>query len=474
MRHSASLIRRRAFRFGLAAAVSLSVWQAAAAQQSSAALAASAASAASAPTAAIANGRWTGGLDFGQGREDFSLRILPEGGLFDLPGQRLYGYPLSAIRREGSRIEFALFAGKAGGSPATSTGGALIFSGELGAGPDGAPRIAGSISRSGVVNGKFDLEPAPAAVEPGESSYSVDTGRGILPGTLLLPAGPGPFPVVLILAGAGTTDRDGNNYSVPGKNDALKQLAEALRERGVASLRYDKRGSGEAYYLVAKEEDLRFDDYVKDAAAALAALHADRRFSRLVVAGHTEGALVAAAALAEPGAPAVDGLALLCASGKSAVETVGAAVAGAPASLKAEGEAIMAALRAGKTYPHPSPYFADFFRPSFQPYLASWFKYDLRAELRADKAPLLLVQGNRDFQTTLADFELLVRDRPDAAAYVIPDMNHALKVVGPDLNDNYRAFTDPSFHVAPQLVEVLAAFAEGAALPDRKYRYRPN
>ncbi|MGO8693977.1 MAG: serine aminopeptidase domain-containing protein [Rectinemataceae bacterium] len=439
-------------------------------------------SGASAASVSIGTGRWAGGLDFGRGREQLSLRILPEGGLLDLPGQRLFGYPLSGIRREGTRIVFALFAGKSGGQPSgasspEASGNALIFSGDLKTGKDGGSRIEGSISRGGVVNGRFDLEPAPLAPEAGESSYLLDTGRGVLPGTLLLPPGNGPFPLVLILAGAGTADRDGNNYAVPGKNDALRLLAEALRDRGIASLRYDKRGAGESYYLVTKEEDLRFDDYVSDAVvalAALAALRADRRFSRLVVAGHTEGALVAAAALLAPGAPRVEGLALLCASGKSAVETVEAAVAAAPPALKAEGAAIMAALRAGRTYPHPSGYFADFFRPSFQPYLASWFRYDLKTELPADKAPVLLVQGNRDFQTTLADFDVLVRARPDAAAYVLPGMNHALKEVGPDLDENYRAFTDPSFPLAPQLADTLAAFAKGGTLPDRKYRYKPN
>ena len=440
---------------------------------------------------AIEPGRWSGGLDFGQGREELDLRILPTGGLLDLPGQRLYGYPLSSIHVDGKRIGFSLFEGQpdeaagqgAGGADGDAAGGAgggaagggspLVFSGELGADKNGEPRIEGRVTRDGLVGGSFDLAPSPLRPGPGESAYVVDTGRGLLPGTLLLPEGEGPFPVVLILAGAGTTDRDGNNYAVPGKNDALKYLAQALRDRGVASLRYDKRGAGESYALVPTEASLRFDDYVSDAAAALVALRSDGRFSRVVVAGHTEGALVASGALLDAGAKSADGLALLCASGKSAAETVEAAVAGAPPELKKEGAAILKAIRAGTIYPAPSPYFSDFFRPSFQPYLASWFRHDLKAELRGLKVPVLLVQGNRDFQTTLAEFDILVRARPDAAAFVLPDMNHALKKVSPDLDENYRAFTDPSFPLAPELPDLLAAFAKGESLPDQAYRYRP-
>lgn len=434
----------------------------------------------------IGPGRWSGGLDFGQGREELDLRILPSGGLLDLPQEHLFGYPLSSIRIEGRRVLFALFAtagggaakqGSAeGGGTSDAAGDAMVFSGELERDPSGAQRIKGTVSRGGLVGGSFDLAPAPLKPEPGASAYTLNTGRGLLPGTLVLPEGEGPFPVVLILAGAGTTDRDGNNYAVPGKSDALKALASALRVRGVASLRYDKRGAGEAYALVPKEEDLRFDDYVTDAVAAIVALRSDPRFSRLVVAGHTEGALVASGALIAAGASnrvSVDGLALLCASGRSAVQTVEAAIDGAPTELRAEGKAILKTVEAGGTYPKPSPYFADFFRPSFQPYLASWFRHDLRAELGKLKTPLLLVQGNRDFQTTLGEFDILVRARPDAAAFVLPDMNHALKSVSPDLDENYRAFTDPSFPLADALPDIIAAFAKGQRLPDEALRYVP-
>jgi len=57
------------------------------------------------------------------------------------------------------------------------------------------------------------------------------------------------FPLVILVAGAGKTDRDGNNVDVPGKTNSLRQLAEMLRERNVGTLRYDRRGTGEAYKL---------------------------------------------------------------------------------------------------------------------------------------------------------------------------------------------------------------------------------
>src|SRR5512142_1442164 len=63
-------------------------------------------------------------------------------------------------------------------------------------------------------------------------------------GTLVRPAGTGPFPAVVMVAGSGPTDRDWNTPLLPGTNGSARLLAEALAERGFASLRYDKRASG--------------------------------------------------------------------------------------------------------------------------------------------------------------------------------------------------------------------------------------
>ena len=63
-------------------------------------------------------------------------------------------------------------------------------------------------------------------------------------GTVVRPAGPGPFPAVVMVAGSGPTDRDWNSPLLPGSNGSARLLAEALARAGIASLRYDKRASG--------------------------------------------------------------------------------------------------------------------------------------------------------------------------------------------------------------------------------------
>ncbi len=444
-------------------------------------------------TGVFADGLWEGEADLGEGLEPIVLRLFTaddlsggtSAGLIDLPARRLFGYPLDRVVRDFNGIEFGLLDGapiggaielRATSSAATQDGRYLLRGAARLAPEGGDPEASGDA-------GAFTLAysgPEPRGTDYGRN-YQVDTGRGKLPGSLVLPDGSdgAPCPVVLILSGA-NEDRDGDNYSVPGRSDALAELAMGLGSRGVASLRYDRRGTGEAYLLAGKEEDLRFDDHVGDARAAISALASDARFSRVVVAGYGEGALVAAAALvAAPGgvgtAPdffsaRVGGIAALCASGKTELETVQEALSSTPEENRPEAEAIMTALISGRSYPHPSPYFSDFFRPSAQPYLASLLKYDIRAAFAAafpgPSAPgsVLVVAGEKDLQVGAEESELLASSRPGTAFRIIPGMSHALKEVGDDEDANYASFTDPSLPLAPALVDLIEAFAKGAAL----------
>jgi pimeloyl-ACP methyl ester carboxylesterase len=292
------------------------------------------------------------------------------------------------------------------------------------------------------------------------SEYDLTTATGTLAGTLERPmwaAGNGP--VVLLIAGSGPTDRDGNNPMLPGKNDALKQLALALALRGIASVRYDKRGIAASAAAGAKETDLRFDAYVGDAVDWVRKLRADGRFMRISLAGHSEGSLIGMIAAARASA---DGYVSLEGAGRPAPvvlrEQLDKQLAGVP-DLRVQADHVIEQLTAGRTVADPPAALGAVFRASVQPYLISWFKYDPAHEIAAVRGRVAIVQGTADVQVTMVDGERLHAALPSARYVVVQGMNHVLKHA-PDTSSTaavLAGYTDPALQVEPDVIDVIAA-----------------
>ncbi len=121
----------------------------------------------------------------------------------------------------------------------------------------------------------------PTAQLPRE--VDLNTPTGILYGSLETPASSTSPPVILIISGSGPTDRDGNIQGLQGKNNSLKYLAEALTRKGVASLRFDKRGIGKSASSAAREEELRFETYIDDVIAWVNYLKQQGKYSECLI-----------------------------------------------------------------------------------------------------------------------------------------------------------------------------------------------
>lgn len=280
---------------------------------------------------------------------------------------------------------------------------------------------------------------------------TLETATGQLAGTLL--AAPEPTPLVVLIAGSGPTDRDGNQPRM--QNDCLKQVAEAFARAGIASLRYDKRGIAQSAQAGRAEAELRFEHYVEDAEAWIRHCRQDPRFERMWVIGHSEGSLIGMLAarhcqtagfisLAGAGLPA-DQILLRQLSGPSPErgEQVG------PLLARLKNKQLLS------TYPQD---LEALFRPSVQPYLVSWFQYDPRAELARLTQPVLIVQGRHDLQVLAEDALALAAARPGARLSWIEDMNHILKAAPVDPAANLQTYGDPARPLHPELMPLLIDF----------------
>jgi hypothetical protein len=307
--------------------------------------------------------------------------------------------------------------------------------------------------------------PAPAPVVP-VTAASSDTVRatgatGTLVGTMELPAGRAPFPVVLLISGSGPTDRDGNSAMLGGKNDALRQLAESLALRGIASVRYDKRGVGASRGAMGAggESALSLDDFVGDAVVWARQLRADARFGPLVLVGHSEGGLIALMAAPQV---AADGIVTLAAPGRRLQDALREQLeARLPAPMQADAFRVLDSLAAGRRVDSVPPALLTIFRPSVQPYLMSMFRQDPQALLRALTIPALVVQGTTDLQASMADADRLGAARPDVRVLRIEGMNHVLKPVGGDLQAQLPSYRQADPPVAKELVAGVGDFVLG-------------
>jgi pimeloyl-ACP methyl ester carboxylesterase len=286
-------------------------------------------------------------------------------------------------------------------------------------------------------------------------AQQTDVTAGAIHGTLLLPADISkPVPVVLIIAGSGPTDRDGNNPMLPGHNDSLKMLATDFATNGIASLRYDKRGIGRST-VETKESDLRFETYIDDAVAWCNQLH-EKRFSGVVIAGHSEGSLIGMIAAKRCGAAAFISLE---GAGFPAADILRTQLkTRLPEELKAPNEAILKSLEAGKTVDDTPPSLAALYRPSVQPYLISWFKYDPAKEIAALKIPVLIIQGTTDIQVSVDDAKRMAAANPHAKLVIIDGMNHMLKTVSGDVQAQLPSYSDPKLQLSEKLTPELVQF----------------
>jgi uncharacterized protein len=281
-------------------------------------------------------------------------------------------------------------------------------------------------------------------------------------GTLEIPSGPssnsGPFPVALIIAGSGPTDRDGNSPAGV-KSDAYKLLAQGLAANGIASLRYDKRFSGQSTTTMS-EADIRFETYADDAALLLEFLSKDARFNKRVIIGHSEGSLIGMLAAQRL---SVAGFISLAGAGRRIDEVLLEQLKPQlSAAMLTESARVLNELKAGRTVPEskvnlPAQLTASLFRASVQPYLVSWLKYDPAQELLKLKNPSLIVQGTTDIQVKVQDAQRLA-DALKTKPELIEGMNHVLKLVSLENAAQQRAYTDPSLPIAPKLLERVVAF----------------
>lgn len=272
-------------------------------------------------------------------------------------------------------------------------------------------------------------------------------------GTLVTPVSEEKLPLVIMLQGSGPTDRNGNQSFM--KNDAMKKLAQHLAENGIASYRYDKR-IHQAQRLKIAEKDMRFDDFVTDAVSVLDHFKEDEKFENIVVLGHSQGSLVGMLAAKQR----ADGFISVAGIAQPIDSMLTQQIANQMPGLKENVQQAFSEMRATGSTTSYNPVLESIFRPSVQPFILSWMKFNPLEEIAKLEIPVLLINGSNDLQVTETEAQELKAAHPEAELVILENMNHILRKIDGDDLENSKSYNEPGLPLHPELTAVITRFVK--------------
>jgi dienelactone hydrolase len=303
-----------------------------------------------------------------------------------------------------------------------------------------------------------------------EREVSFAGAEGVkLAGTLLIPdhqTGE-KLPGAIIVHGSGPSDRNGNAAGVT--TDFYKQIAHALAQEGIGSLRYDKRSIGasagprEGESLV---EFVKWENFLGDAVAALAFLQDQPEIdpNRTAMIGHSEGGMLNLQAAGEGKGFRRPPAALVLAGtpGRQGEVVLRQQIARNPFNallLSKENDRIMAAiLETGRIPDDVPPLLAHVYPPHLGKYWQSVLKFEGAAWASRVPCPVLVIAGEKDLnhvvalETAALSDALKTRRTDDHEVYIVPSASHMLKPV--------KNAMDPGFvgEMAPEAAAKLRSW----------------
>jgi len=429
-------------------------------------------------------GTWQGAFQNGNMRYRLQLHVTHDeekklSGALDSLDQGANGLPMSKLSEQSGAVHFEI-AMVTGVYEGTMNAARNTIAGKWSQNQD---TVALEFKRSDEVlevrRPQNPVKPYPYKDE--EISFQSAAGT-VLAGTLTIPAGNGPFPAALLVAGSGPQNRD----EFLAGHRPLLVLADALARKRIAVLRYDKRGIGKSTGNFATATT---EDFAVDAEAALEFLKGRREIlkEQVGVIGHSEGGLIAPILAGKGGvawivllaAPGETGEKTMLAQSKAIAEAAGMPIAQVEQSLEFDRKAyatvreerdsvllekkldamvISSGMAEGAL---PASVDAQIHMLS-SPWFRYFLDYDPLPALKKVKCPALVLNGSKDLQVSSAENLPLIRKALEEAGNKevtvkeMPDLNHLLQHAESGTPAEYGAIEET---ISPDVLQLISDWA---------------
>ena len=257
-------------------------------------------------------------------------------------------------------------------------------------------------------------------------------------------------PLIIWISGSGNIDRNGNQASYNVKADYIKQFRDSINKKGISFFSYDKRTANPEN--IKYKNDIVFEDFIDDAKTVIDHFRDDRRFSGIILIGHSQGSLVAMLASKnidkyislEGASDAID---------KVLVQQIIRQSPIAGDTLRSE----LNELRETGTIKYINPYLRTLLPKQNLLFLKSWMEYDPAKEIKKISIPILIINGIKDTQVLVDDAQALYYSNPNSKLVLIENMNHVLKDVQTD-EDNLKSYYLSDYPLSKKLINEVADF----------------
>ena len=271
-----------------------------------------------------------------------------------------------------------------------------------------------------------------------------------LPGTLTYSQEKSPL--IIWVHGSGNVDRNGNQEPIIKAND-IKQFRDSITKNGVSFFSYDKRTANKKN-MPSLLKGVNFSDYVSDVKKVINHFKDDKRFTKIVLLGHSQGSLVAM--LASKNTQkfiSVAGPSL--SADKAIIKQIHDKAPFLDSITKAHFKALS---KTGKVETINPMLLSVFAKPN-QSFLKSWIQYNPTEEINKLNTPVLIINGDKDLQVKTEEALALNSANSKSKLVIIENMNHVLKDIQKDEN-NMNSYYSAEFPLSKKLIKTIVSFVK--------------